>query len=294
MSAPTVIDASPTYQPTAGHDAQALYDAGIRRAILKASEGATWPAATDTIVVGEVDGQPVTAPAAAWFNDTRNALRAVGIEVDTYHLTHARDDIAAEVNNLGRIAGHDVGGRIWVDAETTEGNAEAMGTHIHSLVTALQLAYRVPVGRYDNRSVDSAVASVDQGDAVWLAWPGYAGESLPAGVVLVQTGTETIGGHTYDVNVEIEAPVVAPPAPAPAPAVHYPTVDLRHADTHLVVGPTVALLQRLLVAHGALHGAVDGKAGPQTKAALGAFQAMHHLQVDDICGPHTWAALAGL
>src|ERR1035437_1154388 len=49
-------------------------------------------------------------------------------------------------------------------------------------------------------------------------------------------------------------------------------------------------LQYLLRARGARI-AVDGIVGPQTEAAVVAFQRTHHLVVDGIVGPQTWAAL---
>lgn len=60
-------------------------------------------------------------------------------------------------------------------------------------------------------------------------------------------------------------------------------------------GVAVKVLQRLLLANGAklsAHGA-DGKFGSETAAAVKAYQIAHNLSPDGICGPLTWAALAG-
>lgn len=60
-------------------------------------------------------------------------------------------------------------------------------------------------------------------------------------------------------------------------------------------GTAVKVLQRLLIANGAKlsrYGA-DGKYGAETEAAVKAFQTAHNLTPDGICGPLTWAALAG-
>jgi len=63
------------------------------------------------------------------------------------------------------------------------------------------------------------------------------------------------------------------------------TIDLRNAGTTLVTGPGIVPLQRLLAV------AVDGKAGPQTRAALVAYQTRAGLAVDAIFGPATASAL---
>lgn len=60
-------------------------------------------------------------------------------------------------------------------------------------------------------------------------------------------------------------------------------------------GLAVKIMQRLLMAEGATlpkYGA-DGDAGAETIAAVKAFQTTHSLDADGVCGPLTWAALAG-
>lgn len=58
-------------------------------------------------------------------------------------------------------------------------------------------------------------------------------------------------------------------------------------------GVAVERLQRVLGAQGFRPGAVDGRFGPGTEAALVGFQRAHGLLPDGIAGPITWAKLEG-
>jgi peptidoglycan hydrolase-like protein with peptidoglycan-binding domain len=58
------------------------------------------------------------------------------------------------------------------------------------------------------------------------------------------------------------------------------------------VGPTVALLQELLQAHGFTL-RVDGDFGWRTEALVKQFQRQHRLRIDGVVGPETWSALMG-
>jgi len=101
-----------------------------------------------------------------------------------------------------------------------------------------------------------------------------------------------------------------PAAPAPkggALKAHLKTVDAKSGAAALAPGhgdggghpllrkgsrgAAVSHLQTLLKNHGASPGAVDGDFGPKTLAAVKHFQSSHHLGVDGVVGPHTWAAL---
>lgn len=57
-------------------------------------------------------------------------------------------------------------------------------------------------------------------------------------------------------------------------------------------GDVVLELQKQLATAGIDPGGADGVFGPLTDAAVRAFQTQHGLQVDGVCGPNTWAALA--
>lgn len=58
-------------------------------------------------------------------------------------------------------------------------------------------------------------------------------------------------------------------------------------------GSDVRALQQALADRGFNPGGVDGAFGPQTRAALVAFQQANGLVADGIAGPKTWAALNG-
>jgi hypothetical protein len=82
----------------------------------------------------------------------------------------------------------------------------------------------------------------------------------------------------------------ATPAAAPAAAAEAAPVAAPVARPELVRGSSgehvVFLQQRLGIT-------ADGKFGPQTEAAVKAFQQQHSLAVDGRVGPKTWAALGG-
>jgi peptidoglycan hydrolase-like protein with peptidoglycan-binding domain len=77
--------------------------------------------------------------------------------------------------------------------------------------------------------------------------------------------------------------VAAANAPTPPPTTTEHTVTLSSGEE----GRQVSLLQH------ALGIAVDGIFGPQTEAAVRAFQTAHGLEADGVVGPLTWAALNG-
>ena len=50
-------------------------------------------------------------------------------------------------------------------------------------------------------------------------------------------------------------------------------------------------IQQALQSAGYYKGALDGKVGPNTRAAIKAFQADNGLSADGVCGRKTWAQL---
>ena len=114
-------------------------------------------------------------------------------------------------------------------------------------------------------------------------WDAYGG-MVP--VIWQYTDSETLNGvkpvdfNAYQGTVaDFESQVTTGALPGPDPM-------LRQGDT----GAAVKTLQTRLDAWGATL-VVDGDFGPDTLAAVKAFQAAHKLSVDGIVGPLTWAAL---
>ncbi|MDO8964370.1 MAG: peptidoglycan-binding protein [Coriobacteriia bacterium] len=82
---------------------------------------------------------------------------------------------------------------------------------------------------------------------------------------------------------------VPAPTPTPQPKPTHPAHPLLKRGS---TGSAVRHLQQRLVAHG-FKVAVDGDFGPNTQAAVHAFQHAHRLTADSIVGPNTWRALCG-
>lgn len=84
--------------------------------------------------------------------------------------------------------------------------------------------------------------------------------------------------------------IVDPPEPTPAPGLNLPM--LRQGDK----GEVVRAAQFLLNGRGCSVGCwgADGEFGPQTRAAVLAFQRRNSLEPDGIIGPKTWAKLLGI
>jgi len=104
-----------------------------------------------------------------------------------------------------------------------------------------------------------------------------------------------LGTQATNVPMPTPTPDPAPaPNPAPAPAPN-PAPNPAPAQTRPVLrqgaeGAAVSELQTLLSKHGYAV-SVDGDFGPQTDAAVRAFQRATGLTVDGAVGPQTWAAL---
>lgn len=138
----------------------------------------------------------------------------------------------------------------------------------------------------------------------WIAdWTGSAAEPPPGAVALQYASPDTGSGGHYDLSTVATHWPGVDPEPAPAPPPNHPvpppdpTMRWREASplpelSAGVKGPAVKLLQLVLDGAGFGPVATDGMFGPLTGAAVARFQSAHHLLVDQIVGPQTWAALA--
>jgi len=82
----------------------------------------------------------------------------------------------------------------------------------------------------------------------------------------------------------VEIIYAPPPAPKPAPPPNL-------AAKHIRANQSVTRVQSALKEAGTYSGAVDGKVGNQTIAAISAFQRANGLVADGIVGARTWAML---
>jgi|GEM_PF-91996 len=97
------------------------------------------------------------------------------------------------------------------------------------------------------------------------------------------TADGVVGAATWNALFRAAPPL--PPAPPTPPPPPYPV--LRRGD----VGPYVKILQQQLIANGYDPGPEDGVFGPQTEAAVIAFQTDRGLTPDGVVGPLTWEEL---
>jgi peptidoglycan hydrolase-like protein with peptidoglycan-binding domain len=143
-----------------------------------------------------------------------------------------------------------------------------------------------------------------------------AGQSAPAGATTADASTNPTAGAAAPGGSPSPPPAAVPTPPIPAVTAVPPTSAspvpsaatrprvagaacpsvaqssfpvIREGDA----GPAVLLAQCQLRALGA-NLDVDGQLGPQTAAAVRAFQAARGLDVDGVVGSHTWTALVSM
>jgi hypothetical protein len=127
----------------------------------------------------------------------------------------------------------------------------------------------------------------------WLAWAaGLSALIVVVVIVVVALGSGSPRKRAPTVESTAIATTPPPPAttaaPPPAPAIRVPTtIALKRGDS----GTPVRTLQRALVRLGLLKATPNGVYGPQTQAAVTAFQTAHGLTADGVFGPKTAAAM---
>ncbi len=116
--------------------------------------------------------------------------------------------------------------------------------------------------------------------------------TVPAETAETEQAAETGQAAASPSEPPDSAPPVseASPSPTPTPAPSTQPVDLPILRLGMH-GPAVTRVQERLQGLGFYRGALDGVFGPQTEAAVKAFQRQGQLSVDGIIGPSTWQAL---
>jgi hypothetical protein len=98
----------------------------------------------------------------------------------------------------------------------------------------------------------------------------------------------TLANRRWDTGVLIPAITYTQGGPVP---VTPPSTIIYRLTSPLMTGATVQQIQQALAAAGIDPGPIDGKFGPQTSAAVVAFQLAHSLAADGEVGPITAAVL---
>lgn len=300
------VDISASYQPA--EDFAKVAGAGYSFAILKASEGTTWPPADQPALI-------------AWYPARVAAARAAGLTVGAYHFAHPGSnapgaEAAAFLSRAQLEAGDIVP---FLDLETNPHRLTVAQLVGWARSWLAQVEGRMPAGSRAGVYTDVSYLHGDlggwnlDGRPLWLADPSNTSPSL--GRVITQTGQRTVPGigAGVDVNSAAQLPLIgataaqattAPPtAPAhPAgppgtewtPDVH--NIDLSHVTSSAasyVHGPGVRPLQCLLRQYVKAALVVDGIGGPDTAGCLASYQARARLQVDKVAGPATFGSLLG-
>ena len=284
------LDVSPTWQPAI--DWPAVAGAGISFAWLKVTEGTGWPAPG--------------SPEWDWYPAQHAAAGAAGIVRGGYHFAApALDMTSADAQAaafLGRLL-HAPGDLVpALDLETNPQamNADQLAAWVRRWLAPVEHAIGQPCVIYSYPwFIDVALAGWNlDGRPLWLADPS-ATTTRPRAVTQLEQQTVPGIAGAVDVDQADTLPILGgPPTPAPTPpppaADWTPTVrnlDLSHADTTPVQGPGVRPLQATLRAVYAPGLAVDGIAGPITRATLLGYQNARGLAADAIAGPVTYGRL---
>jgi len=285
---------------------------GLDLCIVKLSEGTEYRSA-------EAAQQCADATQAAIPLGLYHFVSFEGVEAEVENLLMA---MAWLPRPAMHTAGYAAG--IWLDAEDDEEERHVVpdgyAAYLEQMALAVEAATGIPVGIYT--AAWWSDGRIDAGTAVsarplWVAdyddskvWPNYTNPTLPVAwpdAVGWQFTSRTVEYGPLDLNVFIRSAV-----PSEAPPTDIPTgttgtssdpVDTAgyvsteeherwlYLDDPWMSGDDVALLQSRLQSHGYDPGVVDGVFGPNTKAAVVAFQLDHVLVADGIVGTLTFGAL---
>ena len=234
------------------------------------------------------------------------------VPLGMYHFV-SHEGVDAEADNLlmamaglPRPSMHDRGfaAGIWLDAEDQDDERHVVpygyAAYLEQLASTVEAATGIPVGIYtaawwsDGRIYPGTAVSARP---LWVAdyddskvWPNYVDPKLPTAwksAVGWQFTSRTVEYGPLDLNAFVRD--VVPEKPLWVSAREHER--WLYLDSPWMSGDDVALLQSQLQSHGYDPGVVDGVFGPNTEAAVVAFQGDHVLVADGIVGTLTFGAL---
>lgn len=179
----------------------------------------------------------------------------------------------------------------------------------HAWTVNRRAAEQIP-GWYTSKDAEPELAAVVGTPGAWFLadWTGAEHETAEPGADVIETqyASPTVpvaGEGDFDLSAVNNAAFDQwydhnhpPTEPAPAPAGPTSPTSERNlvniSAEQVQAGSTGAAVEAVQKLVGNLN--VDGIFGPDTEAAVKAFQAAHDLTEDGIVGPHTWGSLIGV
>lgn len=234
-----------------------------------------------------------------WLQFIRGAIGAgikrIGAYWWTTHNTVAQAQADADyLSNLLRPYRDNINFGVWLDSEAPGGNSGKNGSaflklgaaarttcHLAFLAAMRSAGYSAGVYASDSWFVERLILSRLADYPLWVAKYG----KVPPKMVKLYAGwqytsTGRVDGISNGVDMSHFYPGIT--AGGKMVEVKHDMDTLRTGDK----GQQVRALQKLL---GGI--AVDGDFGPETRAAVEAYQRQYKLDVDGIVGPKTWAVL---
>jgi peptidoglycan hydrolase-like protein with peptidoglycan-binding domain len=227
----------------------------------------------------------------------RDGLHAVGIGIGLVWETTGVSPLAGYAQGLAEAGtaraqasalGFPAGLPIYfaVDLDATTGQIGSVLDYLHGASDAE--GSKALVGVYGDYEVIEAAHAAGY-DYLWQTYAWSSGQWAPAYTIRQVLNGTTLGGVDVDLDEAASTAglwMPSPPAPAPsAAAAGRPTVSFGES------GYWVEVLQRSLMLGGQDPKGVDARFGPDTLAAVKAYQKAAALLVDGIVGEHTWGAL---